>query len=208
MGAQAVPAGGQGASPGCDGGGMAPRRTDLLAAARERSPKAGPAAYAVAVALLVLGLCGAIGVAVGQPLLFPSLAPTLLLFVQSPHQPTSAPRNVLVGHGVGLVLGFGALHLFGLADQPPASEAGLTAVRVVAAAGAVALTAVVLSLLKCQHPPAGTTTLLFALGVFSTPADAATVVAGIVLLAVVGVGLNRLLGVRQSLWAPEGEANA
>lgn len=187
---------------------MAERRTDLLAAARRRSPKAGPAAYAGAVALLVLGLCGAVGLLVGQPLLFPSLAPTLLLFVQSPHQPTSAPRSVVLGHGVGLLAGLGALHLFGLADHPPVTEEGLTVARVVAASGAVAVTAVVLSLIKAQHPPAGTTTLLFALGVFTTPADVATVVAGVLLLVVVGVGLNRLLGVRQSLWAPEGEANA
>ncbi|MEJ5914746.1 HPP family protein [Pseudokineococcus sp. 1T1Z-3] len=189
---------------------MANRQTrpEPIVRLRERSPKAGPAAYAGTMVLLVLGLCGLGGLVIGQPLLFPSLAPTVMLFVESPHAPTSAPRSVILGHLVGIAAGFGMLHLFGLADNPPMTQEGLTGVRVVAASLSVALTAVVLSLLKAQHPPGGTTALLFSLGLFTSPTEIAVVVGGVLLLVVIGVAVNRLLGVRQSLWGPESEAHA
>ena len=158
------------------------------------------------VALVVLAVCGLVGLLVGQPLVFPSLAPTVMLFVESPHQQTSAPRSVVIGHGVALVAGFSGLHLSGLASHPPVTEEGLTLLRVVVAAAAVGVTAFVLSRVKAPHPPAGATALLFGLGVLTTWADVATVVGGVLLLTVVGVGINRLLGVRQSLWGPEGES--
>jgi CBS-domain-containing membrane protein len=60
----------------------------------------------------------------------------------------------------------------------------------------VALTTLVLTLLKTPHPPAGATTLIVSLGILTSPAELAAMAGAIVLITVVGWGLNVLFGVR------------
>ena len=60
------------------------------------------AAYATVLSIFVLGLAGAVGLLIKQPWLFPSLGPTVMLFFESPKQPSSRPLNTIVGHLVGI----------------------------------------------------------------------------------------------------------
>lgn len=62
-----------------------------------------------------------------------------------------------------------------------------------AAVVAVAVTTLVLHLLGMQHPPAGATTLIVALGILATPVAVLDMLGAVVLITVVGWGLNRLL---------------
>jgi CBS domain-containing membrane protein len=129
-----------------------------------------------------LALIGALAWWTGQPLLFPSLGPTLLLVLYSPTQPSARPQNVLIGHYVGVAAGLLAIWVTGLVGAPPVTEAGTDGPRVVAAAVALALTAVVLRLLDRSHPPAGATTLIIALGLLDSASEVAAMAVSILLL--------------------------
>jgi len=92
------------------------------------------------------------------------------------------------------------LAVFGLTEHPPVLQEGVTGARVGAAALSVALTALVLRLLDRPRPPAGATTLIISLGLLTSTRELLAIAAGVLLVTVLGVALNRLLGVRQPLW--------
>lgn len=65
-----------------------------------------------------------------------------------------------------------------------------------AAALSVALTTLVLTLLRKPHPPAGATTLIVSLGILSSPAQLLSMAGAILLITAAGWGLNLLLGTK------------
>jgi CBS-domain-containing membrane protein len=156
----------------------------------------GTALYAAVLSLIVLALTGAVGIAVHLPWLFPSLGPTVMLFFESPEQPSSRPINTLVGHGTGLVMGVVCLYALGLQHAPSAPVGGLTVSHVAAGALSVALTTLVLTWLRTPHPPAGATTLIVSLGILTTPPQLLSMVGAILLITAAGWGLNVLLGTK------------
>jgi CBS-domain-containing membrane protein len=149
----------------------------------------------------VLAALGVLALVARQPYLFPSLGPTAMLFFDSPTQPAASPRNTLIGHGVAIAAGVLCLTVFGLLHHPPVLQEGVSWSRVAAAALSAALTATALHLLNRQHPPAGATTLVISLGLFTTPLQWLAVVVAVVLLTALSVALNRLFGVPQPFWS-------
>src|SRR5690348_18375062 len=90
---------------------------------------------------VALAVAGGVALATHQPWLFPSLGPAVMLHVEKPQAPESSPRNTLIGHAVALLAGYGFLVVCGLRDHPSVLQEGVTAVRIVAAAGSLAVTA-------------------------------------------------------------------
>jgi CBS-domain-containing membrane protein len=168
----------------------------VLARAKDRAGALGEGTYGAVLGFVVLALSGAVGLAAKQPWLFPSLGPTVMLFFQSPEHPTARPRNTVVGHVVGIAAGAGCLALFGLTDRPPAPVGGLTAGYVAAGALSVAVTTLLLSLLRSPHPPAGASTLIVSLGILTSARELAVMVGAVLLVTAAGWGLNHLLGVQ------------
>lgn len=168
----------------------------LLARAKDRAGALGAGTYGAVLGFVVLALTGAVGLVAEQPWLFPSLGPTVMLFFESPDNPTARPRNTVVGHVVGIAVGAGCLALFGLTDQPPAPVGGLTAGHVAAGALSVALTTLLLTLLRSPHPPAGASTLIVSLGILTSARELAVMAGAVLLVTAAGWGLNHLLGVR------------
>src|SRR4051812_47406164 len=115
-----------------------------LQAAERRGGSLGAGGYAFALCLGALAAVGLVALLLRQPLLFPSLGPTVMLFFETPTKAQASPRNTLVGHGVAILAGLACLALFGLLDAPPVLQEGVTAPRIGAAALSVALTALVL----------------------------------------------------------------
>ncbi|HEY8504791.1 MAG TPA: HPP family protein [Gemmataceae bacterium] len=140
-------------------------------------------------------LPGLFGLAVGRPLLFASLGPTLYIQVAQPQHPTSRFYNVVLGHLVGFAAATGAVLLLGAADDPSAFGAKhLPPARVWASVLAVAAALLVgVPLRVAFHPPAAATTLLVTLGGFRpTWSDFLTVAAGVLIVAVAGEVIRRL----------------
>ncbi|MFM8894790.1 MAG: HPP family protein [Actinomycetales bacterium] len=59
-----------------------------------------------AITTTILGLAAA---GLAEPLIFPSLGPTIFLLLFLPLNVMSAPRNVIAGHGIGMASGYLAL---------------------------------------------------------------------------------------------------
>jgi len=149
--------------------------------------------WAPLAAAFLMFVAGGIGFLVGQPWLFPSLATTASLQVETPAQPGARFYNTIVGHGVALAMGFLAVAVFRANDAPGVLSSGhIVAVRLGAAVLAVGLTTLVTILLRAANPASGATTLLVALGSFRTVRDAVAVIVGVLIVAVVGDVIRRL----------------
>lgn len=72
-------------------------RTAVLDRLKDRFGAPGAGLYAAGLSLVVLAAAGLVGLGLGQPWLFPSLGPTVMLFFESPEQPSSHPVNALAG---------------------------------------------------------------------------------------------------------------
>jgi hypothetical protein len=152
-------------------------------------PEAIWAPLAGATLMLVVGL---LGWAVGRPWLFPALGPSAYLQAEMPAHPSARWYNTVVGHLVGLLAGFAAVVMVNAHGPAVLTTHVLTLDRVLASVLAVGLTILVCLLLKASHPPAGATTLLVALGTFKTLEDGLNVMAGVVIIAVIGELIRKI----------------
>jgi CBS-domain-containing membrane protein len=170
-----------------------------------RAGRLGAGLYAAILTFVVLALCGAVGLAVKQPWLFPSLGPTAMLFFESPREKPAQPANALIGHAVGIGVGWAMLTLFRLDPLPPAPVGGLSTGYVLAGALSVAVTSLILIGVGWPHPPAGASTLIVSLGILTTPAQLGTMALAVLFLTAAGWGLNAALGLRGSELANQQE---
>ncbi len=156
---------------------------------------------------VTMGVLGMLACTTGRPWLFPSLAPTTLLMFETPMRPQASPRNALVGHGVGIAVGFGSLVAFGLQHSGPVTAVGTSPARVAATALALGVTTLLLHVFGTPHPPAAATVLIISLGLLHTPGELAVMVAALLLMVMLAWGLNRLGGVRTTFtphpWPPD-----
>lgn len=154
---------------------------------------------------LSIALLSALAMVSRTPLVFPSLGPTAFLLFFKPTAAASSPRHCLYGHAIGLACGYGALWCTGLAHAGSAAVMGVTAPRVLAAALALGFTGALLIWCRVEHPPAGATTLIVALGIITSPVHLVMIEVAVALMVALGFALNRLAGVPYPAWeAPPG----
>ncbi len=147
------------------------------------------------IAMAIVGLAATVTM---RPLIFPSLGPTAMMQFTNPLDRNSSPRHVLIGHFTGAAAGYAALALTGLLGVPLSADVGIH--RVVAAAIALALTSCLLILLKAEHPPAGATTLIVALGILPKIEDLLVLMAAVVALTALAFLLNRATRIPYPVW--------
>jgi HPP family len=133
---------------------------------------------------LILAMA-AIAWAVRQPLIFASLGPTAYELVEQPRLRSARTYNIIVGHFVGLGSGFLALYLFH-AWKAPTVAASLTSARVWAAVVAATITTLGNLILSASQPAALATALLVSLGLMQTRRDAVAIIAGVLIIALIG----------------------
>lgn len=139
---------------------------------------------------VAMALAGAIAAIMDRPFIFPSLGPTALMIFAHPRASASAPRHVILGHALGAAAGYFALFVTGLLGVGYSSH--VTTPRILAAATALALTALLLIVTRSEHPPAGATTLIVALGVLPKLIDFVWLMIAVVVLVVLGLAAQRL----------------
>ena len=135
------------------------------------------------------------------PFIFPSLGPTAYLHFSAPLAPASSPRNTLIGHAIGILCGYGALRLTGLADAPSVMTEAVNLPRVLAAALSLGCTGALMVLFKVDHPPAGATTLIVSLGFITAPWHLVTIEAAVAALTLQAFLINRAAGLPYPLWS-------
>jgi len=146
-----------------------------------------------AVLILVVSI---IGWASHQPLIFASLGPTAYELIEKPKLPSARPYNVVVGHLIAVLAGFAAIFLTRAWSVPGVSVHGVPFLRVWAAVVAALLTAFFTLLFKAAQPAALSTTLLISLGLMQTAQNGLMILAGVVLITLIGEPI-RILRLKQ-----------
>ncbi|MGH9617142.1 MAG: HPP family protein, partial [Acidobacteriaceae bacterium] len=122
-----------------------------------------------------------------------------LLFI-APLAENSSPRNTILGHGIGLICGYAALTLTGIAALPFGVHAGVYWPRILSAALSLSATGAFMVLLRAGHPPAGATTLIVSLGIISKPKELVIIEAAVFLLVTQAIVINRMAGISFPFW--------
>ena len=171
----------------------------LLSSCDEKRIVSLVTAVNAALSILAIGLFAWL---MGLPLLFPALGPTAFILFASPMQATAAPRNVILGHMIGLGCGYGTYQLAVLlTGAPVAHDSGLLVVCG-SAMLALSLCSVLMIQLSCPHPPACASSLVVLLGGVATLENVLLMVLVVIWLTYQAVGMNRLAGLTLPLWAP------
>lgn len=142
--------------------------------------------------VLLVGAVGLAGRFLAWPLLTSTVGPTAYVFAAHPRAEVSRFRNALIGHGVAIGAGLGALTAFGLRHHPSVTAAGGPSYRQVAAAAvAVGVTLLVLEVARSHHAPAAATALLITTGLAMPGRPLGGLVLGLAIVIVLGPVLGR-----------------
>lgn len=154
--------------------------------------------FATAIRYLCLTavLVGAVGIAgrlLVWPLLTSTVGPTAYVFAAHPQTEAARFRNAVVGHGVAIGSGLGALWAFGLIDHPSVSATGAPSlVQVAASAVAVGVTLFVLEMAGSHHAPAAATALLISTGLARPGSPLIGLILGLSIVLVLGPLCGRI----------------
>jgi len=143
-------------------------------------------------AVVTLAISGTVGLLIKRPWSFPSLGPAVLLFFESPEQPSSRPLNTIVGHTVSISAGLvcsSARAYPGIRRHRWAAPPGPTSWLACWPWGSRPRCRAFLSCLTSS----GASTLIVALGILHTPAQLISMVGAVLLITVAGWPFNRLL---------------
>lgn len=136
---------------------------------------------------VLLGIVGMIGHWASWPLLTATLGPTAYVFAAHPSTEAARVRNAVLGHGIAIGAGVGALAAFGLWHHPSISATGAPSfAQVGAAAVATGVTMLVLEVLRCHHAPAAATALLVATGLARPGTPLLALAVGLAIVIVLG----------------------
>lgn len=147
----------------------------------------------LAAGLIILGV-GVLALWFGEPWLFPSLGPTAFLQAQAPGNPNVRIYNIVVGHIMGILAGLLGVFIAGTRLEPAVAVTHvLPPAQMWAAVIALTITLALQAASRAFHPPAAATALLIALGAFhATVRDITIILAGVLLVTLIGEPLRRL----------------
>lgn len=145
--------------------------------------------------LVTIAILSLLAYFTGDYFIFPSVGPTAILFFMSPKAETVQPKNVLIGHAIGIICGYLALVVTGLTSASSIVAGGVTFHRVIAASLALSFTGAIMVAARTPHAPAGATTLIIALGFITRPFDLGVIELAVFLLVLQALAINRLAGV-------------
>ena len=163
-------------------------------------PRALWAAYVFINGCMSVGLLAALSVVFRVPFIWPSVAPTAYELFFRPRSEASTPHNTILGHLIGIVCGYGFFLLLHAPGPTSLQKTNFDWRTVAAATLAMGFTAALMILLNASHPPAGSTTLIVALGLVVRPAYLGILELAVVLLAAQAFCVNRLAGLPYPVW--------
>ena len=151
---------------------------------------------ACSVSMVIMGV---VAYLTSWPFIFPSLGPSTFLCFYSPSSSMAAPRNMVLGHGIGAVVGFGVYHL-STTLVPPSMSGPIW--MFISPAVALGIAGMVMVLTGILHPPAASTTMIAAMGLMPNWYSVPVVVAAVSLIAFQAYIMHHLAGVKYPLWNP------
>jgi len=151
---------------------------------------------------LSVGLLSGIALLTQEPFIFPSVGASAFILFYRPLVASASPRNVLLGHTIGVLTGWFSLWVFGLLGAPSAFDVGMDGLRVAATALGMGLACGLMVWLRAAHPPAAATSLLVSMGLISSLWHLPLLLAGALILVLQAFVMHRVAGVRYPYWSP------
>lgn len=148
--------------------------------------------------LITIAILSALAYFTGSIFVFPSLGPAAIVLFMTPRARAAKPRNVLIGHAIGIICGYLALVVTGLASAPSVTDSTVTWPRIIAASLALAATGGGMVLAKSPHAPAGATTLIIALGFITAPFSLVIIEVAVGLLVLQALTIDYLADVKHT----------
>ncbi len=138
-------------------------------------------------------------------LIFPSLGPTIFMQFYAPSSPMSSPRNTILGHMIGCIVGLSfywvTLHFGHLP--------GTISIKNIAILGvAVGTCGTIMGLTGLLHPPAASTTLLIVFGYLGSPLNIVAFLGASVFVSLEAWMVHKMAGVKFPIWAPDAPESA
>lgn len=152
---------------------------------------------------LSVGLLAVLALLAQEPIIFPSVGASAFILFYRPLVAAASPRNVLLGHGIGVLTGWASLWVFGLLTAPSALDAGMDGMRVGAIAAGMGLCAAMMVWLRAAHPPAAATSLLVSMGLIPSLWHLGLLLLGAGILVLQAFVMHRIAGVKYPAWAPQ-----
>ena len=131
------------------------------------------------------------------PFIFPSLGPSTFLCFYSPSSSMAAPRNMILGHGMGAVVGFGIYRLSSVLIPPSVNGTLWLFLAPALALGIVGMLMVVTGVL---HPPAASTTMIASMGLMPDWYAVLVVVGAVSMIAMQAWVMHRFAGIKYPIW--------
>ncbi len=157
---------------------------------------------ACSVSMLILGTAA---YTTSWPMIFPSLGPTIFLMFYAPASPMASPRNAVLGHLMGALVGLGMhlIYLYAVREGIiSGGEIGVSPWSIFASAVALGLTGMVMTWTGLLHPPAASTTLIASLGLMRDWHNIPVLMVALVLISMQAWIMHRFHGIKFPLWAP------
>jgi CBS-domain-containing membrane protein len=136
------------------------------------------------------------------PLLFPALGPTAFILFTAPLSRAAAPRSVILGHLISLIVGFAVWHLVNLLGGGSAPSTDIGWPLLLGASVALAISSILMIRFACPHPPACASCLIVTLSVSLSPIDVLLMALAVCCLAGEALVMNRFAGLPVPTWAP------
>ena len=137
-------------------------------------------------------------------LIFPSLGPTTFLIFYAPSRPMSSPRNCVIGHLLGALIGTAFFFLLIWIYPDAITTKGLSIPAIITVAISMGITGMIMTLTDLLHPPAASTAMIAAMGIHATQwYDLPTLLLALGLLILQAIVMHRLAGIEYPLWAPK-----
>jgi CBS-domain-containing membrane protein len=151
-------------------------------------------------ATLSVATAGTLALLTGTPMLFPAYGATTFILLWMPNALPACPRSVVLSHAIGAAVGWACARMMGLDFEAASLLHNGGAPHVAAAALALGLTCALMVLVRAPHPPAGATTLIFALGQITAWQSIAVVTASVWILTVQMGFIYRVSGQTYPRW--------
>ncbi len=137
------------------------------------------------------------------PMIFPSLGPTTFLIFYAPSSSMSSPRNSLLGHLIGGIIGMICFSLSNLFLPEYDSSGAFNLAGLVIVGLSLGATGMAMVLTGLLHPPAASTAMMAAMGLFSRWYYLPVLVSAVGLLCLQAIIMHRLAGIKFPTWASE-----
>jgi len=171
-----------------------------------KNPKILSAIFVLVSSTISMIIMGAAAHFTSWAQIFPALGPTTFLIFYAPSKEMASPRNCIIGHLLGVIVG---TSLFMLVKwfSPESILTGiyysrLSVIEILIIAFSMGITGLLMVLSDLLHPPAASTAMLAAMGLYVIKwYEIPVFLLTLVLLVLIGICMHRLAGIHYPIWS-------